>query len=117
MRQWFVLAVAMILLMAINTSFAAGTDYCTKENYSRISRLYENQTHDTAKIVFNILNCNDSLSKKTKTQPFVAMLGGLMRSKPDLIEDIYASVESIQNLEAPKIYKSVLKYPAALLLG
>jgi len=112
MRYIFALIVAAILLTTTNASFA-GTDYCTNDNFKRISRLYENQTHETAKIIFNILNCNDSLSKETKIQPFVAMVGGLMRSKQDLIDDVHASVESIENLQAPKIYLDALWFCAS----
>ena len=98
--------------MTARASFAAETDYCTKEYFGRISRLYENRTHDTAKILFNILDCNNSLSKKTKIRPYIALVGGLMRTNPELIDDLYRSVESIKNLDAPKIYLDALWFCA-----
>jgi hypothetical protein len=98
-----VIVVINILIAACSCPlFAAELDFCTKENFSHISRLYENRTHETARILFNSLNCGGSLSKKTKNKPYVALVGGLMRTNPELIEDIYSSVESVQNSDEKK---------------
>jgi hypothetical protein len=107
------ITILTIILTSASTLFAADTDYCTNENVSHISRLYEHRTHETAKILFNILDCGGSLSKKTKNKPYIALVGGLMRTNPELIEDIYASVESVKNLDAPKIYLDALWFCAS----
>lgn len=96
-----------------SASIAADSKYCTTENFARVSKLYENRTHETAKTIFSVLNCGGGLSKKTKRAQFTALVGGLMHVSPELIDDIYSSAQEAGNLEAPKIFLDALWFCAS----
>lgn len=102
-----------ILLITVGRSYAENSQYCTTDNFTRISKLYEHKTHETAQIIFNVLDCGGSLSRPTKMKPYVALIGGLMRENPELIEDVYASAQAVKNADAAKIVLDALWFCAS----
>lgn len=93
----------LLLFISFDATYAQTSDNCTADNFRRISSLYDYRTHETAKVIFNILDCGGSLSEPTKMKPYVALVGGLMQENPELIEDIYASAQTVRNADAAKI--------------
>jgi len=100
----FFISLIGLFLLSPGLLYSADSEICNKDNYSRIAKLYNNRSSATAQILFSILDCDSGLSKKTKRAQYVALIGGVMKKNPELIEDLYDSANKAKSIEAPKIF-------------
>jgi len=106
-RKILKIITAFICIIAISTpiySFGDESQYCSDENYKKISILYENNNTETANIVFQILSCEGHISKKSKRDQLNALVAGYMRKNPKLIHNLLTSANSANNNDAPQIF-------------
>jgi hypothetical protein len=97
----------LLILLAILvplSSYGEESQFCREEYFKKASALYQNRNAETAKIIFQILSCEDAISKPTKRVQYIALIGGYMRENPALIDFLLASATSIKNADAAKIY-------------
>ena len=96
----------LIMCAVIAPSLTSGEEssYCSEEYYAKVSLLYRNRNSDTAEIIFQILSCNDQISKDSKRGQFVALVGGYMRENPSLIDHLLESASSSKSPDAAKIF-------------
>ncbi len=88
--------------------WAAESKACKHENYKMLSSLYQNPTEEMAGKVFEVLACEGGFSKPTKVKPYVALIGGYMRTNPKLLEKLYAGVSNAKDMNAPKLFLDAL---------
>jgi hypothetical protein len=107
------ISIFLILLAIPISSFGQESKFCSGEYHKKVMLLYQNRTPETAKIVFQILSCGGQISKESKRGQFVALVGGYMRENPALIDYLHASANSVESVDAAKIFLDGLWFCAS----
>ena len=97
----------LIFIFVFIQSFGQSNTLCSDENYKKIMLLYQYNTLETAKNIFQILDCTKTLA--SNRAQYIALIGGFMQRNPQFIDTLYHSAQSTEHADtAAKIYLDAL---------
>ena len=97
----------LIFIFIFVQSFGENNKQCSEKNYKKIMLLYQYNNLETAKNIFQILDCTKTLI--SNRVQYIALIGSFMKKNPSLLDALYHSAQSTEHSDAAaQIYLDAL---------